>query len=77
MLIYIARKKGFDALNATPETSALCKVPFLKKSRKTGQNCNFGKNCNFLAVFQAFSKNGTLQRAEVYCVAFSASKPFY
>ena len=32
---------GFDALNATQKTSAICKVQFLKKSRKTGQNGNF------------------------------------
>jgi hypothetical protein len=38
LLILIAQKKGFDALNATQKTSALCKVPFMKKSRKTGQN---------------------------------------
>ena len=35
MLIWIAQKKGFDALNATQKTSALCELPFLKKSRKT------------------------------------------
>ena len=45
MLIKIAQKKGFDALNATQKTSAICELPFLKKikknrrkMRKNGQN---------------------------------------
>jgi hypothetical protein len=38
LLILIAQKKGFDALNATQKTSALRKVPYMKKIRKTGQN---------------------------------------
>ena len=70
----IAQKKGFDALNATQKTSALCKVPFLKKSRKTGQN---GKKIPFLPFFLGVFRNGTLQRFGVFCVAFGASKPFF
>ena len=31
MLILIAQEKGFDALNTTQITPALCEVPFLKK----------------------------------------------
>ena len=34
MLIEIAQKKGFDALNATQKTPALCKGPFIKKIKK-------------------------------------------
>ena len=34
MLINIAQKKDFDALNATHRTSALCEVPFLKNKKK-------------------------------------------
>ena len=34
MLILIAQKKGFDALNTTQKTPALCRVPFLKKINK-------------------------------------------
>ena len=34
MLINIAQKKDFDALNAMHKTSALCKVPFLKNQEK-------------------------------------------
>ena len=34
MLINIAQKKDFDALNATHRTSALCEVPFLKNQEK-------------------------------------------
>ena len=34
LLILIAQMKGFDALNAAQKTSALCKVPFLKKQEK-------------------------------------------
>ena len=36
------------------KTPALCKVPFLKKSRKTGQNCNFWKDSNFWQFFWIF-----------------------
>ena len=36
LLIFIAQKKGFDALNATQKTSALCTVQFMTKSSKTG-----------------------------------------
>ena len=44
MLILIAQKKGFDAMNTMQRTPALCKLPFLKnqekrlKMDKTGQN---------------------------------------
>ena len=41
LLILIAQKKGLDALNATQKTLALCNVPFLKKTRKTGKNGHF------------------------------------
>ena len=34
MLILIAQKKGFDALNRTQKTPAQCKVPFLKKNQE-------------------------------------------
>ena len=33
------------------------------------------KNDHFETIFLDFFRNGTLQRAEVFCVAFSASKP--
>ena len=36
LLVLIAQKKGFDALNATQKTPALCKVSFLKKMVITG-----------------------------------------
>ena len=39
--ILIAQKKGFNALNTTQKTPALCKVPFLKKVGKTGKNVFF------------------------------------
>jgi len=54
MLIWIAQKKGFDALNATQKTSALCKVPFLKKSRKPGQNCLKWSKWAKITVFGRF-----------------------
>ena len=77
----IAQMKGFDALNATQKTSALCEVPFLKKSRKTDSKWlkmgKMVKNGHFEPVFLDFFRNGTSQRAEVFCVAFSASKPFF
>ena len=38
MLILIAQKKGFDAMNTMQRTPALCKLPFLKNQEKTAQN---------------------------------------
>ena len=77
----MAQKKSFDAVNATQKTSALCKLPFLKKSRKTDAKWSkMGKmvnNDNFELVFLDFFRNGTSQRAAVFCVAFSVSKPFF
>ena len=77
----IAQMKGFGALNATLKTSALCKVLFMKKSRKPGQNGQKGQNSKkkiycFVVFFFLFFRKGTLKRAEVFCVAFTASKPF-
>jgi hypothetical protein len=37
----IAQMKRFDALITMQKTSALCEVPFLKKSRKTTKNGHF------------------------------------
>ena len=54
LLIYIAWKKGFDALNATQETSALCKVPFLKNQEKLAKIAIFEKIVVFekLVIFE-------------------------
>ena len=60
--------------------------PYEKKTRKNcaiekyqnitvfGQNCKKGQ---FFKVFLDFFQNGTLQRPEVFCVAFSASGHFF
>ena len=41
MLIKVAQKKGFDALNIMQKIPALCKVPFLKKiKKKNAQNAH-------------------------------------
>ncbi len=53
LLILIAQKKGFDALNATQKTSALCKVPFMKK--KEAKMVKNGKNGKKMTVFASFS----------------------
>ena len=58
----IDQMKRFDALITTPKTPSLCKVPFLKKSRKTEKNVNFWKIV-ILSDFSWFKKNGTRQRA--------------
>ena len=64
-------KKRLYSQNATQKTSALCKVPFLKKiKKKTPKVVNF-------ASFSEFFRNGTLLRAEVFCIAFSASIHFF
>ena len=57
LLILIAQKKGFDALNATQKTLALCKVPFLEeeKTRKTGKTGNFWQFWPFLTIWAGFS----------------------
>ena len=60
LLILIAQKKGLGALNATQKTSALCKVPFMKKSRKTVQNgqklSTWSKMTVFCPFFLIFSE---------------------
>jgi hypothetical protein len=72
----IAQIKRLDALNATQKTSALCKVLILKKSRKTAKSAHFQKIVQFWQFFLIFFRISTLQRAEVFCVAFSASRRF-
>ena len=60
-----------------PQLSA--KNHFWKNKEKNGNNCIAWKKWLFLAVFFSgfFSRNGILKSAEVFCVAFSASKPFF
>ena len=77
----IAQKKRLGALNATQKTSAPNKVRCLTKSRKTSKNYHFlpfwEKNGNFFRFFLDFFRNHTLLGAEVFCVAFSASRRFF
>ena len=68
--------KGFGALNSTQKTSALCKVPLKKNQENMAKIVKNGQNCQKLPFFLVFFRNCTLQGAEVFCVAFSASKPF-
>ena len=75
--ILIAQKKRPDALNATQKTSALSKVSFLKKSRKTLKKCCFWPKLQKRPIFLYFFQDRTLQRPEVFCVAFSASGRFF
>ena len=44
---------------------------------KMVKNCQIVKNYNFEMAFLDFFRNGTLQRAEIFCAAFSASKSFF
>ena len=46
LLILIVQKKSFDALNATQKTSALYKVPILRKSEKNAKIVHFFKGKN-------------------------------
>ena len=48
--------KLFDTLITTQETSALYKVPFLKKSRKNVKKGHFWKKCIFYVFFSFFQK---------------------
>ena len=50
----IAQMKHFDSLITPQKTSALCKVPFLKKSRETFKKLHFCKNCIFLRFLLIF-----------------------
>ena len=69
--------KHFDVWITTQETPGLCKVLFWKKSGKTCKKLAFLKNGHFWCFSLIFSlQNETLQRAEVFCVAISASKRF-
>ena len=73
----IALMNCFDALIAMQKSSALSKVPFLKKSVKTEEKKTiYSKNVNFFEVFLDFFRTATLQRAEFFCVVISASKRF-
>ena len=66
--------KRFDALIEMQKTSALCKVPFLKKKIIKTAKISFVKNAHFWGVILDFFKNGTLQRAEVSCVVINVDK---
>ena len=48
----ISQMKRFDALITTQKTPAFCKVPFLRKLRKTAKNWSFLKNGHFWACSQ-------------------------
>ena len=50
--------KRFDALITTQKTSALYKVPYLKKIRKTSKNLNFWKKLYIFLVSTDFSEMG-------------------
>ena len=50
-LPFIAQIKRFGTLNETQKTTALYKVPFLKKSRNTARNWLFKKTNAFLPIF--------------------------
>ena len=72
----------FDALNATqkkPQLSA--NYRFCKKLRKKqAKMVSFGHFDHFRPfwlVFLDFLRNHILQRGEVFCIAFSASKTFF
>ena len=54
-LFLIAQKKCLDALNTAQKTPALCKVPFLNKSRKTSKKWHFWKNRHFWQFFLILS----------------------
>ena len=54
MLFLIAQIKSFRSLNATQQTAALYKAPFLKKSRKTDRNWLFLTKNAFLTIFRQF-----------------------
>ena len=57
--------------------AALCEVLFLKKIIITTKNRNFWKKINFGSFHAFFFRNSTFLRAEVFCVAFSASRRLF
>ena len=68
--------KHLDTLNAAKKTLALCKVLFtkqLEKCQRDRKHLKKEKN----TFFSKFFKSGTLERAEVLCVAFSTSGHFF
>ena len=75
LLILIAQKKGFGALNATQKTSALCKVPFMKKSRKTVQNgqklSTWSKMTVFCQFFLFFFQKWYFVESWGFCALYS------
>ena len=68
--------KQFDALIATQKSQLSVKSHFLKKKiSKNHPKLTFFKNPNFCEVFlDFFFGNGTLHRAEVFCMVIRTSK---
>ena len=63
---------SFDALKATQKTQLSAKYHFWKNQEKLAKIAISEKMVIFGSFFLDFSRNGTLQNAEDFCVAFSA-----
>ena len=80
MFISRAQKMGFDALNTkqNKKTKLCAKCHFWKKIYKNPLKMStWVKICIMIRFFLIFFRNGNLHRAEVFYLAFSASKLFF
>ena len=75
-VLFDSLHEAFDALITMQKSSALCKVPFLKKSGKSAKKITIFSKMQFIGGFLDFFRNGTMQREEVFCVVISTSKRF-
>ena len=78
MLITVAQKKVFDALNATQKKLSFMRNTVSEKIKKKRlKMVIFDHFDHFEMFFLIFLGNGTSQRAEVFCDAFRASTSFF
>ena len=68
LLILIAHKKSFEALNATQKNPSSLQSTISEKSRKTCKNSHFEHYWPLWPFLFYFFKNGTLHRAEVFAL---------
>ena len=70
-------KEGFWCTECNAKNLSSLQSTVYEKIKKTcPKRVKMVKNDCFSRFFLFFFRNGTLQRAEVFCAAFSASKPF-
>ena len=70
-------KEGFWSTECNAKNLSSLKSIVSEKIKEHWQKLSILHKLSFLTVYLDFFRNCTLQRAEVFCVAFSAPKPFF